>query len=120
MGRSNIRIFNIITMIDTFIKIWPILTTLFGGLIAIAHFLIRLHIRMGRQEDKHTSDIELIKSEHKAELDLLKQRVATTEMVIDHLTRAGENIKDELSATRVKIMQIDTKLEHIIALLTNK
>lgn len=48
------------------------------------------------------------------DLRVLQNKLDNLEMVTEHLTRAGEGIKGQLSVIEPKLSAIDTKLEFII------
>lgn len=47
------------------------------------------------------------------DLRVLNEKVRNVEMVTEHLTRAGEGIKDELSTLKGDIKNINTNIEFI-------
>ncbi len=47
------------------------------------------------------------------DLRVIEERMKNTEVITDHLTRAGEGIKDELSTLKGDIRNINTNIEYI-------
>lgn len=47
------------------------------------------------------------------DLRVMQERMRNQEVITDHLTRAGEGIKDELSTLKSDIKNINTNIEYI-------